>query len=78
MYFAGRRRVGSVGFSVERRLAAGGEAGSNEKMAERDGGDEEPESKWRTRSMTRQARLEQSAPALCVDVLEIASSRKRA
>ena len=34
--------------------------------------------KRQTRSMTRRARLEQSAPALCVDVVEIASSRKRA
>lgn len=45
---------------------------------EQGGGDAEPASKWRTRSMTRRARLEQSAPALCVDVVEIASSRKRA
>lgn len=37
-----------------------------------------PVSKRQTRSMTLQVRLEQSAPALCVDVVEIASSRKHA
>lgn len=37
-----------------------------------------PVSKRQTRSMTLRVRLEQSAPALCVDVVEIASSRKHA
>lgn len=78
MCFAGRRRVGSVCFCVGWRLAAGGDAGSSAMMVEQGVGDGEPASKRRTRSMTRRARLEQSAPALCVDVVEIASSRKRA
>lgn len=60
------------------RLVAGGDAGSSAMMAEQGRGDGEPASKRRTRSMTWRVRLEQSAPAPCVDVVEIASSRKRA
>lgn len=48
------------------RLGAGGDAGNSTMMAERGGEDGEPASKRRTRSMTRRARLEQSARALCV------------
>lgn len=73
--------VGGWGVSVfwwGGSLAAGGDAGSSAMMAKQGGEDKEPASKRRTRSMTRRARLEQSAPALCVDVVEIASSRKRA
>lgn len=54
--------------------AAGGEVGSSAVMAELWGGDWQPVRRRQTRSMTRQVRLEQSASAPCVDVVEIASS----
>lgn len=53
---------------------AGGDVGSRAMMAELWGGDWQPVRRRQTRSMTRQVRLEQSAAALCVDVVEIASS----
>ncbi|KAM7421323.1 hypothetical protein PAMA_015463 [Pampus argenteus] len=50
------------------RQAAGGDAGSSAMMAEQGGGDAEPVSKRRTRSMTQRAWLEQSALALYLNI----------
>lgn len=53
---------------------ARGDAGSGAMIAELEGGHWQPARRRQTRSMTRRVRPEQSAWALCVDVLEIASS----